>query len=108
MSGTTKRQGSISGPLTDSTLKNLFFDRAFVGASGFELKMGINTPDFKEASKKTIVNENSKKCYVLADYSKYNKKTLCKAFELNQCVLLTNKEIAELNGKIEYYTTETQ
>lgn len=101
-----KNLDSISGPLSDNTLKNLYFDRSFLGASGFSNEMGVNTPDFREASKKTIVNTNSKKCYVLADSSKYNKSTLCKAFELNQCILVTEKKIKGLDGKIQYYIVE--
>lgn len=101
-----KNLDSISGPLSDNTLKNLYFDRAFLGASGFGNEMGVNTPDIREASKKTIVNTNSKKCYVLADSSKYNKSTLCKAFELNQCILVTDKKINGLEGKIQYYIVD--
>ena len=101
-----KNLDSTSGPLSDNTLKNLYFDRAFVGANGFGLEMGVNTPDIREASKKTIVNNNSKKCYVLADSSKYNKSTLCKAFELNQCILVTDKKINGLDGKVQYYIVD--
>ncbi|MGN8648130.1 DeoR/GlpR family DNA-binding transcription regulator [Gracilibacillus sp. HCP3S3_G5_1] len=97
---------SINGPLTDTILKNLFFDKAFVGTTGFGLREGINTPDFREASKKTIINSNSKKCYILADSSKYKKSSLCKAFELNQCSLITDKKIEELDGRVEYYVAE--
>jgi len=101
-----KNLDSISGPLSDNTLKNLYFDRSFLGANGFGNEIGVNTPDFREASKKTIVNTNSKKCYVLADSSKYNKSTLCKAFELNQCILVTDKKINGLEGKIQYYIAD--
>lgn len=101
-----KELDSISGPLTDQTLKNLYFDRAFIGTSGFGLEVGINTPDFKEASKKCILKANSKKCYALADHSKFNKSTLCKAFELTECILLTDKRYQELDEKIEYFVAE--
>jgi DeoR family transcriptional regulator, fructose operon transcriptional repressor len=101
-----KSLDSISGPLTDTALKNMNFDRAFLGTSGFGLEVGINTPDFREASKKTIVNSNSRQCYVLADHSKYNKSTLCKAFPLNECTLITNKQIPSLDGIIEYYIAD--
>jgi DeoR family transcriptional regulator, fructose operon transcriptional repressor len=97
---------SISGPLTDITLRSLNFDRAFLGTSGFGLEAGINTPDFREASKKTIVNANSKKTYVLADSSKLNKSTLVKAFDLAKCTLITNKTIPQLEGKAEYLVAE--
>lgn len=97
---------SISGPLTDTTLRNLNFDRAFLGSSGFGLEVGINTPDFREASKKSIANANSTYCYVLADNSKFNKNTLVKAFGLGECTLITNKAITQLDGKVDYLVAE--
>ncbi|MBS4223327.1 DeoR/GlpR family DNA-binding transcription regulator [Lederbergia citrea] len=97
---------SISGALTDATLRNLNFDKAFLGASGFGIEVGINTPDFREASKKSIVNANSKKCFVLTDSSKFNKTTLVKAFEIQECTLITSEFIPELDGKIEYLVAE--
>ncbi|MFE8700840.1 DeoR/GlpR family DNA-binding transcription regulator [Cytobacillus sp. FJAT-54145] len=101
-----KKIDSISGPLTDDTLKNMNFDKSFLGASGFGTVVGINTPDFREASKKSIAKTNSKKCYVLADSSKFNKSTLCKAFEIQECILVTNKEIPGLKGISEYIVAE--
>jgi DeoR family fructose operon transcriptional repressor len=97
---------SISGPLTDTTLRNLNVEKSFLGTSGFGIDVGINTPDFREASKKSIVKSNSKKCYVLADSSKFNKSTLCKAFEIQECILVTNKTIPSLEGVIEYFVAE--
>lgn len=97
---------SISGPLTDSSLRKFNFDKSFLGASGFGLKVGVNTPDFREASKKSIVKMNSNKCYVLADSSKFNKNTLCKAFEIQDCLLITNKQIPEFDGMTEYYIAD--
>ncbi|MEH7442681.1 DeoR/GlpR family DNA-binding transcription regulator [Bacillus sp. JJ1122] len=101
-----KSLDSISGPLTDAALKSMNFDRSFLGTSGFGLEVGINTPDFREASKKTIANTNSRQCYVLADSSKFNKSTLCKAFELKDCTLITNKPIPSLEGVIEYFIAD--
>lgn len=97
---------SISGPLTEATLKNLYFDKAFLGTSGFSLENGINTPDFREANKKAIVKEKSKDCYVLADHSKGNKNTLCKAFELNDCIIITDRSSMLLENHAKYYIAD--
>lgn len=85
-----KTLDSVAGPLTDENLGKLYFDKSFLGTSGYSMKNGINTPDFREASKKMIVKNNSKECYVLADSSKANKNTLCKAFDLNECIIITD------------------
>ena len=93
---------SIVGPTTENQLRELYFDKAFLGATGFSVTNGITTPDFRESSKKRIVMENSHKVYVLADISKYNKHALCKSFKLNQCTIITNEPIKELDGICEY------
>lgn len=96
----TKSLGSVGGPITDTMLSNLYFDKAFIGANGFSEENGINTPDFREANKKRIVKENAKATYVLVDSSKANKNTLCKAFEINECIIITDKvsKILEKDG----------
>jgi DeoR family fructose operon transcriptional repressor len=84
--------GSVAGPLTESQLSQLFFDRAFLGGSGYTAKSGINTPDLREANKKRLVAEHSKKTYVLMDSSKANKQTLCKALDFSECTIITDRE----------------
>lgn len=83
---------SIVGPLTDSTLQEMYFDKAFIGATGYDLESGINTPDLREANKKKIVKKNSNETYVLVDSSKEGKRTMCKAFDISECTLITEKE----------------
>lgn len=97
-----KNLDSVAGPLTDENLGKLFFDKSFLGTSGYSLKNGINTPDFREASKKAIVKNNSNECYVLADSSKVNKNTLCKAFDLEDCIIITDKPNELLENHARY------
>lgn len=83
---------SLVGPMTDSELENMYFDKSFIGVSGFSLEAGVNTPDPREAKKKQIVKRNSKETYVLADSSKSGKSTLCKALELKDVTIICEKE----------------
>ncbi|MGH4036407.1 MAG: DeoR/GlpR family DNA-binding transcription regulator [Sphaerochaeta sp.] len=82
---------SLVGPLTDSILRTLFFDRAFIGTYGFDAQAGFCSPDYRESNKKRIVKENSTNVYVLADHSKQGKRSLAKAFNLDECILITDK-----------------
>lgn len=82
--------GSIAGSLTERLLSELYFDKAFIGASGCSAKAGINTFDIREATKKRIVHDNSEDSFVLLDSSKFGKSTLCKAFELSETNLITD------------------
>ena len=84
---------SIAGTTTNRELMNRYFDKAFLGISGFSEKAGINTPDAKEAEKKKIVKENSAETYILADSSKAGKSTLCKVFELGEVPIICDKEV---------------
>lgn len=83
---------SLVGPLTDTLLADMYFDKSFIGATGFSLQAGINTPDTREAKKKQIVKANSAKAYVLADSSKSGKSTFCKVFGLGEVTIICEKE----------------
>ena len=86
-----KATASIIGPITDNLLREMHFDKAFIGASGYDVVAGINTPDYQEANKKRIVKANSRESYLLADSSKEGKVTMCTAFELGEITLITEK-----------------
>ncbi|WHX49344.1 DeoR/GlpR family DNA-binding transcription regulator [Paenibacillus woosongensis] len=99
----TKSLASISGPLTETQLESMFFDKAFLGASGYALKGGINTPDPKEAKKKEIVKNNSTDVFVLADSSKADKMTFCKAFDIEECTIITDESNDTLEKHAKYF-----
>lgn len=99
----TKSLASISGPLTETQLESMFFDKAFLGASGYALKGGINTPDPKEAKKKEIVKNNSTDVFVLADSSKADKTTFCKAFDIEECTIITDESNDTLEKHAKYF-----
>lgn len=86
-----KETASISGPQTEETLRQMFFDIAFLGTSGVDAIAGINTGDIREASIKRIVKANSAKTYVLADSSKIGVASMYKAFEIRDCTIITDK-----------------
>jgi len=99
----TKSLASIAGPMTETQLESMFFDKAFLGASGYSLKSGINTPDPKEAKKKEIVKNNSTETYVLVDSSKANKTTFCKAFGIEECIIITDESNELLEKHAKYF-----
>lgn len=97
----TNTLSSVVGPITDRLLSEMFFDKAFLGTSGYSYDGGINTHDFRESNKKRIVQNNSKKTYVLADHSKCDKRALSKAFDINECIIISDK----LTDTLEKYAT---
>jgi DeoR family fructose operon transcriptional repressor len=97
-----KETGSLVGPLADNSLVNMYFDKAFIGATGYDVQAGINTPDEREASKKAIVKHNSKETFVLVDSSKEGITTLSKCFNIDECVIITEKETSLLKKYAKY------
>lgn len=94
--------GSVAGSLTEMLLNDLYFDKSFLGASGCSERAGINTFDIREARKKRIVHDNSRETYVLLDGTKFQTSTLCKALEISECQLITDK-FHELLGSARSY-----
>jgi len=83
--------GSVAGSFTEQLLESLYFDKAFIGASGASLVVGISTFDIREATKKRIVHDHSTEPYVLLDSSKFGKSALCKALDLGECTVITDE-----------------
>jgi len=88
----TETLGSVTGPITDNLLRGMYFDKAFLGATGYSEVSGLTTPDFREANKKQIVAANSQEVYVLVDGSKAGKRSLCKFLDLNAATIITDEE----------------
>lgn len=85
--------GSIVGDMTVSNLESLYFDKAFLGATGISLRAGISTPDIKEAMKKQVIRSNAKHAYVLVDSSKVGLTTMCKVFDLSDVIVIMEKNM---------------
>jgi DeoR family transcriptional regulator, fructose operon transcriptional repressor len=96
----TETLGSVTGPITDNLLRDMYFDKAFLGATGYSEVSGLSTPDFREANKKQIVAANSEEVYVLVDSSKAGRRSLCKFLDFSEATIITDEEteILRLNG----------
>lgn len=82
---------SVSGSLTEDILRNLYFNKAFLGANGVDEKSGITTPTVEEATKKRMVKEHSDQVYVLCDSSKFHSFSNVVAFDLDDIILISDK-----------------
>lgn len=98
--------GSAVGALTVSTLEDMYFDRAFLGITGFSQQSGVSTPSLQEAQKKKVVKKNSRHTYVLADSSKFGKVTMCKVFDLSEVTVICEKDLEILKDFKNYYIAE--
>lgn len=93
-----KTTNSCVGPLTESTLKTLYFNKCFLGASGFSLSCGITNHDINERVIKLLALQNSSQPYFLLDSSKFGLVTLVHVADLDQYPVLIEKIPEELKG----------
>ncbi|MCW3118715.1 MAG: DeoR/GlpR transcriptional regulator [Chitinophagaceae bacterium] len=72
------RQNSMSlvGPMAEKNLLNLSVDKAFIGADGFDTQVGVYTPNIDEAHLNEIMINIAREVIVLADSTKFNKRSL--------------------------------
>lgn len=79
-----KNMLSLVGPQAERSLRNFNVDKAFLGVDGFDTKNGIFTPNVEEARLNEIMIEISKEVILLADSSKFKKRSFAFICQINQ------------------------
>lgn len=64
---------SFVGTSSEKYLKDFNINKAFMACTGISLEKGITNSSFEEYTIKKTVIQNTKKCYLLADSSKFGK-----------------------------------
>ena len=71
-----KNSLSLVGPFASKSLRSLYVDKAFIGVDGFDPALGAFTPNIEEAFLNEIMIEIAKEVILVADSSKFNRKSL--------------------------------
>ncbi len=71
-----KNSHSLVGPLAEKNLRNFYVDKVFLGVDGFDISQGAFTPNIEEASLNQIMIEIAKDVILVADSSKFNRRSL--------------------------------
>lgn len=66
-------QRDFNGYLSEEAVRQLHFDKCFLGTDGLDFDFGITTSDFSSARLNKIVFERSFEKYILTDSSKFKK-----------------------------------
>lgn len=90
---------SFAGPMTEATLSELFFDKAFLGVNAVDDERGVMSPGFTEAAKKRIVHDNSNTTYALCDSSKFHGFSNVRVFGLEGLVIISDKDDAKIGER---------
>ena len=84
-----KNSLSLIGPLAEKSFRNFFVDKVFLGVDGFDTMNGISTPNIEEAALNQIMIEVAREVIVVADSSKFLRKSLafiCKLDRINTVI----------------------
>ena len=103
MLGGMIRQNSLSliGPIAENNVKNYFCDKLFMGVDGIDSHYGITTPNTEEAHLNKLMIEISKEVIVLADSSKFLRRSFAFISPITKInTIITDKNIPpeELNN----------
>ncbi len=99
-----KTTNSCLGPLTETVMQTLYFNKCFLGASGFAVQSGITNHDMNEQVIKTIALKNSEQPYFLLDSSKFGLTAMVKVADLDTYPIITEQIPQELAGYTNFIT----
>ncbi len=75
---------SFVGPQAEMMLKDLHADRLFLAVDGFDLEVGLTTPDVLEAQLNSLMMKASKEVTVVADHSKLGRRSVSRIGTIEQ------------------------
>ena len=79
---------AIIGETAISQLRNLNFNKAFLGINGIGIAKGYTTPDLQEAAIKRKALKKSQQTFILSDESKLNKVSFVKVASIDEANLI--------------------
>lgn len=71
-----KNSHSLVGPLAEKSMRNFYVDKLFLGVDGFDITEGAFTPNIEEASLNQVMIEITKEVILVADSSKFRRRSL--------------------------------
>lgn len=94
--GGTLRKNSFSlvGPLAEDVLEEMHADLLFLGVDGFDLEIGITTPNVLESRVNRAMVKASRRVVVVCDSTKFNRRSLSRIIPTSDvhCVI-TDKNL---------------
>jgi len=95
-----KNSLSLIGPLAEKSFRNFFVDKVFLGVDGFDTMNGISTPNIEEASLNQIMIDVAREVIVVADSSKFLRKSLAFICKLDRIdTVITDSGISDEDKK---------
>lgn len=90
------KQMTVSGPISESMMKDLHVDKAFIAAGGITVSHGITNYDAREASLTKMLINNAKESMVLVDSTKVGVINLYKVADIfDTDVVICDNDVPE-------------
>jgi DeoR/GlpR family transcriptional regulator of sugar metabolism len=91
-----KKTSTLVGPLADETLRRISADKHFMSVDGIDFETGLTTPDLQEAQTSRVMMQISAETIVLADSSKFGRRSLAVISPLKDIQrIVTTKKLTE-------------
>lgn len=96
---------SLSGPISNKSIQDIFIDKAFIGVGGLSLENGFTDFHLGESEFRRMMIKNAQKSFALADHSKIDIVAIFKSADIHEIdVLITDimtpkSVISHLKGK---------
>lgn len=96
LGGTVRKTSfSVAGMFSELILDNFYCSKLFLGVDGLDMDFGITTTNAQEAQLNRKMIDSAHKVIVLADSSKFDKKSFGKITELDKIDIVITDEISE-------------
>lgn len=97
---------TIEGPTTTEQIKQLHFDKTFLGANGVDLQFGLSSASELEAKSKIAMINQSRDVFFLCEHKKFDRPSLFKIAELKDATaVITDWRVEET--VVDRYSKET-
>jgi len=73
-----KSSFSLVGPQAEIALREFYFDKLFLAVDGYDLEVGLTTPNQLEARLNSVMVAVAKETIMVTDSSKFGRKSLCR------------------------------
>lgn len=87
---------SLSGPISNQSIQNIFIDKAFIGVGGLSINSGYTDYHINESDFRRKMIKHAKTSYALADYTKMDVVAIYKSADIHEIeVLVTDQKAPE-------------
>ena len=87
---------TIEGPITEKQIREMHFDKAFLGVNGIDLNLALSTASPIEASSKKAMIECSDQSYILSESNKFDNASFYKIADFTDITaIISDKNLSD-------------